>query len=837
MKHVGHGLVTLIIALSAGSVARTPLFAVARPVQHHGAHGDVAANRVSVGAYEFVPRFAGSLTKVLVIPPGESVTLPADSTWDAIEVSGTLRVSRAHDTTVRFTHLLILPGGRLDAGTEDDPVLGRLEFVIRDVPLDVGRDPFQWGNGIVNFGTQTRVGRRVGATFTELVGDAPAAATTITVADAEGWSVGDELLLPDMRQIGATRGDAGPRREARVTIAAIEGPRITLSKPLDFEHTAIRDPDGGVVLRPRVANLTRNIVIRSENPAGTRGHTANIGPQASWDIRYNQFIGVGRTTSNDLDTTTVDAHGDITHIGTNQIGKYANHDHHGGSSLAVRQNIGNSYLGLGGSKWAHAVHGTHDTLVAENVCVDFQGGCFATEDGYEVRNTFRRNVAAYSIGNRRGADGNLNGGRNSPGGEGSGFWFRALHQVIEGNEAWNNVIGINLFNRRHVDSATPVPEERGGKSSTAVNVRRSVPIAFRGNVTISNSDTGLEYWTVQRFPAEDHISAHNREKQVWGVNSGSNHVYLRNPTLVASGGLTDCISTSEAYTPTLEVDGGAIRGCRIGIDRGGAKTVTVRGVVMQNRTNYSGRAGQSLFEDVMHLQLGALPKRFIVFGGSDVWEPGEPLPRRALGNLWQAQRGSQHVVRNWQRTGQDYRLLERQQLASHAAWPARDAEHTTFVPEEGLTVGEAWRNYGLAYMGDVVDDADAVQLDGLVNGVARAGLMVPLGPPRAVLTYPNMMGPAKVDVSRDGTRSVDLRLTMTGDYTVANEYVVVSIDGQSPVRLRRGQGQPEDRRGHITKVATPGTHEVRTWREDLEGRKIPQSEMTFRYFVADETQP
>src|SRR5687767_14807210 len=77
----------------------------------------VTADRIVLHQDEFIPRFASFLPRVLRVPAGKTVTLPPDSTWDAIEVAGTLRVSRTHDTICRFIHLTILPGGTLDVGT------------------------------------------------------------------------------------------------------------------------------------------------------------------------------------------------------------------------------------------------------------------------------------------------------------------------------------------------------------------------------------------------------------------------------------------------------------------------------------------------------------------------------------------------------------------------------------------------------------------------------------------------------------------------------------------------------------------------------------------------
>ena len=148
-------------------------------------------------------------------------------------------------------------------GPQADPIPcdRRVEFVIRNVPIDTAKDPFQWGNGLINFGRQTRVGCRK-TSFLEATDSLSAGATRITLASVPvNWQVGDELLLPDTAQPAPI-----PRREAPITIAAINGADVTLSKGLDFAHPTITDPNGVVVLRPRVVNLTRNIAVRSEEP-------------------------------------------------------------------------------------------------------------------------------------------------------------------------------------------------------------------------------------------------------------------------------------------------------------------------------------------------------------------------------------------------------------------------------------------------------------------------------------------------------------------------------------------------------------------------------------------
>ena len=136
-----------------------------------------------------------------------------------------------------------------------------------------------------------------------------------------------------------------------VTIASISGRTVTLSKPLDFAHLAQTDPDGAVVLWPRIANLTRNVVVRSENPAGTRGHTVDVGHEATWKIAYNELSGLGRTKAEPIDDTSADR----SHIGRNPKGRYTEHHHHahGLGSMSV----GNVLRGSGQvvGKWGVVV--------------------------------------------------------------------------------------------------------------------------------------------------------------------------------------------------------------------------------------------------------------------------------------------------------------------------------------------------------------------------------------------------------------------------------------------------------------------------------------------------
>jgi Viral BACON domain len=816
-----------LVLLTTGAVGS---YSSVLPSQHSPAHPNVAgdpdvklgADRVLIGP-EYVPRRT-DLPSKLIVPAGQVIELPADASYDYIEVAGTLRVSREHDTFTRFTHFVILHGGTLDAGTQADPIPcdRKVEFVIRNVPIDTAKDPFQWGNGLVSFGRQTRVGCSKTA-WVEAAGSILSGASTVTLASSpSGWKVGDELLIPDT----AAPSGPDPRRESSVTISAIEGTHMSLSKPLDFAHENITDPNGVVVLRPRVANLTRNIVIRSENPDGTRGHTADVGHTSVWDIRYNQLIGLGRTRTVPLDDTVPG-----TRLGANQRGKYAEHHHHV-QSASASSDVGNVYMGRGGGKWGLVVHVTSDTLVERNIAIDFPGAGFITEDGYEVRNVFRQNFAAYNSGHLKqgqGTDSKDNVQRNCPGCEGSGFWLRGIMNAFEGNEAWNNGdAGINLFNQQQ--PAGLYPSRPGGDADTPLKHFTDRPISFTGNVVAANGRTGLELWGVTRYPYRGLVAAYNAANQVFPENSDGISMYLQNPTIVCTGQQAPTpaglgVHASMGYVYEFTIDQGQIAGCAIGIvGGGGIAGIDLTGTTLQNEVNIEMLPRRVKFDGVMHVPLRNLPHRYILMGDRPVWNGTDPLPNVGQSS-WIPQRGSQLVVKNWQGTGKDYLLFPKQALGNNPAWYSASGPHSYNTPIPGLTMQQSWDRYGLSIGGDVLTESEAVQLDGLVNGLARDGLGVKLGPPRAIVTFPTMRENAVVEGG-----VVRISALLTGDPNAASGIMMMSVDGDRPWPHELSG---TDDRGFTTNHISPGVHEVKVWRTQKANptKAIPGSEYTSQYCV------
>jgi hypothetical protein len=800
--------------------------------------------KIAIGA-EFVPRFAQFLASRFVVPEGETMTLPPDATFDAIEVHGTLRVSRDYDTTMRFTHLFVMPMGYLDMGTAADPVMRRVDFIVQDRPLDSLHDPFQWGNAILNFGRWTSYGREMPRTFMPLAANAPAGATEITLSeDPIGWQVGDTLVLPDMRARSA-------EREYGTTIASINGRVLGLSKPLAFAREAIMCPEGTVpetghffpaevVLMPRVANLSRNIVIRSENPSGTRGHSASVGHMAVQDLRYTQFFGMGRTTFHPLSNTTIAADGTVTN-GANQIGKYATHFHHNGSSLEDRALVGNSYDGTFGSKWAGVVHVTHDALVKDNVAVDFQGGAFVTEDGPEVRNAFDRNFVAYSQGNGLNARQNTEGS-GSPGAEGSGFWWRGIHNTFTRNEAFNNFIGQNIVNLNHVNPGTLVPSVRGGAADTVYDLVNAVPLAFDGAIGAANG-SGIEFWAVGRFQVTNIIAAGNRT-QVGVPISHMNGLDIKGAFLLGGNGEGTGIGSARGYTPFVYLEDVVIADCRYGTIEGVAlDPVSFKNVRLQNVENlaFSPQPMSTRMENVIHVPLRDYPPRYVQFGSNWRWDGVSPIDSMLFfEDNFHTNQGSPHKIVNWQGTGKNYLLYDQFQLATeHAMYQARRPDA---VPEAGLTVLQAWEKYGLAAGGGMVKPEDLVVLNGVTVGgsdtpaFAREGDADPLGQPRCVVQCPNILAaPVQRDPSRPEGPWALLSLQLTGDPTQADDTAYFAVNGGPTQRAEKSPYQPGGTRNSHVEGANllPGLHTIVAWRQK-DGAKVAGSEMTFTYRVPGE---
>jgi G8 domain-containing protein len=375
----------------------------------------------------------------------------SDARLDCIEVDGRLSFAADRNTRLKVANLTVIDAASLEVGTEQTPIASTVtaEIVIADQRIDGATDPAQIGTGIQGLGRIRMHGAIKRPTFVRVAEEPLAGQTTIVLDEApQGWAAGDEIVMPDTRQL-PDRSLAQPNQIERLRVAAIEGTRVTVDAPLRFAHKGARTPDGKLQFLSHIGNITRNIVIRSENPSGTRGHTI-FTSRADVDMRYVAVREMGRTVMGPLDNTEFDSAGNVVQLGVNQIGRYAIHFHHDFGPVMTPAN-GYQFTLIGdvvddAPKWGITIHNSHHGLVRDNVVYNAAGAGIVTEDGNEAFNVFDHNFALRVKGSGEFAPrSGYAGTAPDPGGEGNGFWFRGPDNYIRNNVAADaDAVGFGL---------------------------------------------------------------------------------------------------------------------------------------------------------------------------------------------------------------------------------------------------------------------------------------------------------------------------------------------------------------------------------------------------------
>ena len=367
----------------------------------------------------------------------------SDAGIDCIEVRGRLAFKTDASTRLKVVTIMVLQNASLEIGSPAEPVRPDVtaEIVIEDQPFHADTDPSQIGHGIVALGRVRMHGAIKTPTFLRVSREPLAGQTSLVLErPVTGWKAGDRVVIPDTRQLRSNEGGRDDKSQSeKMEIASVSGATVTLRTPLAYDHKGARDTAGDLEFLPHVGNLSRNVVVRSENAAGTRGHTMFMS-RADVDIRYTEFGELGRTKMGTLNSTDFDSEGRAARIGTNQIGRYAVHFHHTFGPTGTPANgyqftlVGNAVDGS--SKWGITVHHSHYGLIQDNVVYNTRGAGIVTEDGSESFNLFDHNFSLRTAGSRDRAPGNgYSSVLPNPGGDGSAFWFRGPNNSIRNNVA------------------------------------------------------------------------------------------------------------------------------------------------------------------------------------------------------------------------------------------------------------------------------------------------------------------------------------------------------------------------------------------------------------------
>ena len=419
-----------------------------------------------------------------------------------LQSGGLLSFSTTENTRLTVGTVQVHKNARFEIGTLSQPVEAGVKAVVifKDRAFDSSFDPAQYGNGLIIFGDLEIHGSPHPSPFVRLADEALAGDTTLNLElPVSGWRIGDELMLPDTRQTDPRPSRGFVSQSERVTVTAISGDGRSISiTPIQHNHRGARNGDNQIEYLPHLGNTSRNVILRSENPDGVRGHTQFIG-RAHIDIRYASFQDMGRTTAEALDSTTFDANGSPTKIGTNQVARYAIHTHHligpespqaNGFQYTLIGNVVDGGLSPRLEKWGITIHGSHDGLIQDNIVINYTGANIVTEDGSESFNLFDHNFSIQCP-----AFGALN--THDRGTAGTGFWFRGQNNYMRNNVAADHAAsGYSINAYRLGNESTTIPVSQGSLTRKPVNINTLPILEFSNNECYGPAFFGLDLWEI-----------------------------------------------------------------------------------------------------------------------------------------------------------------------------------------------------------------------------------------------------------------------------------------------------------------------------------------------------
>lgn len=480
----------------------------------------------------------------VITASGQTTTWSGTMAAPCFGIHGTVNV--ANGTTITTKMILVYDDGVLNIGSAGNPAID-VEIIIADQPLDLDgaltgvADPEQLGGGIICFGKCWFHGQPVTprARFTATV--AAGASSFVIDRTPMNWAPGDILHLTH------------PAED--VQIASVNGATIDLVAPTVHAHAAfttdaVTYPNGGsvgaVTEYAYLAHITRSIVIRSQNPSGVRGHTM-ASQRADVDIRYVQTKDMGRTDALDPLNSTTFSGDTVTHVGTNQIGRYSFfHAHHlmgpapGSGRPYQYVFVGN--VCMDDSKWCFVAHNAHYGLFEGNVCVRSVGSCFTEENGSETANKWIDNLASELANSTCLPVGNYDPEARCA----SGFWMRGINHVMTGNVVanartgigwWTTCLEVNLPDQCAGELTVTIPKQPGADTKDPGNLVQDClnaggeptpcTVTHRVGMTVSDnmvydSEVGLDHWWTMRT---HFVSPPIRNTRIWNTEGPISQQY------------------------------------------------------------------------------------------------------------------------------------------------------------------------------------------------------------------------------------------------------------------------------------------------------------------------
>ncbi len=398
--------------------------------------------------------------------------IKSDLAIRAIHVGGTLSFARDRDTRLDVGLIRIeaadepsedgaecdahfaepdlkKPRPALEVGTPDNPIDAKRTALIRLVRFP-NTDKDALPAIVCCAGRMDFHGTPMNRTWVKL--DATAKPGDVVVCLMEpvtGWKVGDRVIVTATSYQTYKKSLGTEER----FIAAIDGDKVTLDRPLEVEHLGVG------LTRGEVANLSRNVVVESADPK-ERGHTMYHRNSAG-AISYAEFRGLGKQ---------------------GVLGRYALHYHLVGDTMRGSYVIGAS-IWDSGNRWL-TIHGANDLVIRDNVGYKSVGHGFFFEDGTEVRNVVDRNLAVGARPGKRLPKQVLPFDAN----EGAGFWWANSHNAFTRNIAVDNgEYGFRYEATASKSFPLVLPVQQSDGKRVRVDIRTLPFIRFDDNETHSNS--------------------------------------------------------------------------------------------------------------------------------------------------------------------------------------------------------------------------------------------------------------------------------------------------------------------------------------------------------------
>ena len=463
----------------------------------------------------------------VIIPKDRRIALDTNAVAKNIIVRGTLQVADTGDYSLD-TGWLLVDGGAFKVGTPQNPFTNEFTFTIQDYDPTAsvncsnsgGHYFFKnhfvgaYGGSTMHGAGQTKYCNSNGdpdavgkisihaadtkTEWTQLDGTMEQGATQLSVLDATGWKVGDELAIAST--------DYDHRQTEERTIVAVSGNDITLDAPVEYMHFGAFTY--GVDQRGEVANLTRNVTFQTDPIlAQTESSAQTFLDKVTRSLkvkRLNFFVTLSAKAY--IDGIAIDQAGQ-----EGQLGKYPFHWHHTGNTTG--QYVRNSVFSHSLNKCI-SVHVSSGATIENNVGYMSAGHCFYLEhdETSEIRsqeNLFRDNLSLETniplpkqrvkdydnlaagfwvthpnnrfVGNVAGGAGELDGTANGSAQRdgGNGFWL----EITETDKTPKP--GLTQFddNRSHSNSSTAFWVNTPGRYNHTDDIEINNFVAYKNRIS------------------------------------------------------------------------------------------------------------------------------------------------------------------------------------------------------------------------------------------------------------------------------------------------------------------------------------------------------------------